>query len=136
MGRFDFVVIGIPRTSQTKKPASRQKWKNAVSEVARRRWLEAAPAPLAEATVAVVYFYRDKTDLDVDGIGKLVIDAMQGIAFSNDAIVTEVILRKTNQGAILSIESPEDVLKPYFGLTKDFVYVAVSKGPDHESLPI
>jgi len=83
----------------------------------------------------VVYFYRSETDLDVDGIGKLIVDALKGSAFEDDSVVSQVLLRKTDQDAIGALNEPPDIVTPIFGVEQDFVHVLVDNGPDHRRLP-
>jgi crossover junction endodeoxyribonuclease RusA len=132
---FEFIVVGVPRTAQTKNKRTRREWKDRVRDSALARGIVRAPIPSDQVSVVIVYFYRIETDLDVDGIGKLIVDALKGVAFVDDDVVSQVLLRKTDQDSIGELNEPPDVVTPVFGVEPDFVYVAIRDGPDHRSLP-
>ena len=135
MEPFEFIVTGVPRTVQTKNKRTRSEWKDRVRDSALARWTGRPPGLSEEASVVIVYFYRGETDLDVDGIGKLIVDALKGIAFADDNVVSQVLLRKTDQESTGALNDPPDIVTPVFGVEPDFVYVAIRAGPDHRSLP-
>jgi crossover junction endodeoxyribonuclease RusA len=133
---FEFVVRGVPRTARTKNKKTRNEWKDRVRESALENRTAYDLAFLDEVSVSIVYFYREETDLDVDGIGKLIIDALKGLAFADDDIVSQVLLRKTDQSSTNALNEPPDIVTPVFGIEPDFVYVSIREGPDHRSLPL
>jgi Holliday junction resolvase RusA-like endonuclease len=130
----DFVVVGIPRTPQTKKSKSRDDWKSQVAAAARLAAGEKF-VPITEALSAtVVYFHRDETELDVDGIGKLLLDSLEGIFFNDDCQIEQVLLRKTQQIG-LTLTNPPPVLAAHIGSEDNFVYVRLGPKPDHQEIP-
>jgi hypothetical protein len=99
----EFVVIGIPRTPQTKSPKSRSDWRDRVKAAARSAWTEVRPPLVEEVSVVMIYFYTEETNLDVDGVPKLVLDGMEGIVFEKDSVVSQVLCRKTRQDVRLTL---------------------------------
>jgi Holliday junction resolvase RusA-like endonuclease len=133
MERFDFTVAGVPRVP---KAHSKEAWKAQVAHAARDAWGVAAPVAAGDISIAIIYFYRTATNIDVDNIAKVIIDALKGIVLADDSIVTQAILRKTDQAETAEIDASTGVLERHFGVTKDFVYVVVADGPDHMRLPL
>ncbi len=130
----EFVVLGIPRTPQTKKSKSKDDWKAKVATAAR---LAAGTrfVPRSESLSAtVIYFHRDETELDVDSIGKLLLDSLEGIFFDNDHQIEQVLLRKTQQNE-LTLTNPPPVLAACVGSEDNFVYVKLGPKPEHQEIP-
>ncbi len=132
---FDFVVVGIPRTAQTKSPKSREDWKQKVAQAARSRWPVGQPPFSADVKVTIIYFYEDITFIDVDAIAKYVLDGLEGVAYEDDRIVSDLTLRKANQLGDRSVANPPAVLADALGQYAQFVYVRVTEAPDHRELP-
>ena len=132
---FDFVIVGIPRTAQTKSGTSREDWKKKVTQAARNRWPAGQPPFCADVKVTIIYFYEHSTSIDVDAIAKYVLDGLEGVAFEDDGIVSDVTLRKTNQLGDRSVANPPAVLADALGQYAQFVYVRVTEAPDHRELP-
>jgi Holliday junction resolvase RusA-like endonuclease len=134
-GVFDFVVIGVPRTPQTKSRKSREDWKQKVAQAARHRWPAGQVPFSADAKVTIIYFYEHTTSIDVDAIAKYILDGLEGVAYDDDRIVSDLTLRKTNQLADMSVANPPTVLADALGRYAQFVYVRVTGAPDHRELP-
>jgi hypothetical protein len=98
-------------------------------------WPEGRPALDREVALAVVYFYVEETDLDVDGIAKLVMDALEGSIIVNDRFVSQATLRKTELSHLAYLEEPPPSLAQAVNTNREFVYVSISDGPDHRRLP-
>jgi Holliday junction resolvase RusA-like endonuclease len=131
---FEFVVPGIPRTAQTKKSESRKKWREKVTSAAGKLWPQTRPPLTSELSAIIVYYYTEQSDLDVDGIGKLVLDALVGTIVEDDAVFTQVLLRKSNQVG-LKVSNPTSLLAESLGTYESFVYIVLDNAPNHEDLP-
>ena len=132
---LEIVVPGIPRTRQTGSPKSRRDWQERVRTEARRLWPADRPPLNGELSAVIVHFYTETTNIDVDGIAKLILDALEGEIYENDAQFSQVLLRKTNQ-VDLSISNPTPLLADTLGAYSSFVYLRLDDAPDHEELPI
>ena len=130
----EFLIEGIPRTAQTKRARSRNEWKQRVRAAAKIALLN-APAQGTEVSAVIVYFHTDETQLDVDGIPKLILDALKGVAYADDGPVAQIICRKTQKGAALTITNPTEVMTAVPDTWDHFVYVRIDAGPKHEVLP-
>jgi crossover junction endodeoxyribonuclease RusA len=132
----EFVVTGITRTPQTKSPKSRADWRDRVRTAARDAWTEARDPLTEEVSVTIIYFYMEETNLDVDGIPKLVLDGMEGTVFEGDNVVSQILCRKTRQDAGLRLVSPSSILAETVGNEDHFVYVSLGAAPDHKEIPL
>jgi Holliday junction resolvase RusA-like endonuclease len=131
----EFVTLGIPRTSQTKRANSRQLWKDAVANAAREAVgsnFEPIEVPFS---ATIIYFYTESTELDVDGIGKLLLDSIKDIVVVDDRYAEQVLLRKTNQLG-LAVVNPPEVLSDVLNEHENFVYVKIDGPPKHSEMPI
>lgn len=131
---LEFVVPGVPRTIQTKKSRTRNEWKERVREAARKGWPDGRPPLTRELSATVIHFYTRHTELDVDGIGKLILDALIGTAIEDDGLISQVLTRKSNQIGLL-VSNPPLILADTLGSIEDFVYVRLSDAPNHQELP-
>lgn len=132
---FDFVVVGIPRSPQTKSSRSPSDWKQKITQAARARWPADRPPFTANAKVTIIYFYEIATSIDVDAIAKYVLDGLEGVAYDDDSIVSDLTLRKSNQLGDWGVANPPAVLADALGQYEQFVYVRVTAAPDHRDLP-
>ncbi|MEU5995250.1 RusA family crossover junction endodeoxyribonuclease [Spirillospora sp. NPDC047418] len=84
---WDFVVLGIPASVQSKSP-TRRRWKTKVSTAALAAWTAGDP-PLASKVQIHITFYHESAPLDVDNMIKPIQDALCGIAYVDDAQLTD-----------------------------------------------
>lgn len=129
-----FTVLGVPKSVQAKNRRSVQVWKDRVADAARAVLLSGFVPLDAEVRVAVTYFYSHATDLDVDNIAKPIVDAMAGVVYEDDRLVTEVVLRKTDQTGDVTLLNPPPELADALYSEPHFVYVRCYGPPDHEEL--
>jgi Endodeoxyribonuclease RusA len=131
---IDFVVIGIPRTPQTKRAGSKQRWKEAVALAARAA--VGTPFEILERpfSATIVYFYTESTELDVDGIGKLLLDSIKDIVIVDDNFAEQVLLRKTDQLGLNLVNPPKTLLN-VLNEHQNFVYVRIDGPPNHSEVP-
>lgn len=131
---LEIVVPGIPRTRQTGSPKARQDWKERVRSLAIKEWSAERPPLNQELSAVIVHFYTEATNIDVDGIAKLILDALEGEIYENDSQFSQVTLRRTNQLG-LSISNPSPLLADTLGSHDSFVYLRLDDAPDHKELP-
>lgn len=132
--QVDFVVPGTPRTPQTSSSKSRNDWKARVRAAAVTAWPKGHPPFTEELSVTIFHFYTEITNIDVDGIAKLILDALKGVVIEDDNLISQVLLRKTNQVGLL-VSNPTPVLADTLGSHDSFVYVRLGNAPDHKELP-
>ena len=131
---FEFVILGIPRTVQTKKSSSREQWKQKVAACAIEAMTENTMFFDEACSAVVIYYFIESTELDVDGIAKLILDGLKDIVFADDKIVDQVLVRKSNQTG-LKLSNPTPVLAEALGADSNLVYVRIDYGANHSELP-
>jgi hypothetical protein len=130
----EFVVIGIPRTPQTKKVASKQLWKDTVADSARAAIGSDFAVIERPFAATIIFFYTETTELDVDGIGKLLLDSIKDIIILDDKFAEQVLLRKTDQQG-LNLVNPPQILLNVLNEYQNFVYVRIDGPPNHSEVP-
>jgi crossover junction endodeoxyribonuclease RusA len=131
---FEFIVPGIPRTAQTKKAASREAWKKLVAHQATAGLSRENSYVSDSCSATIVYFYVGSTELDVDGIAKLILDGINEIVYEDDRIVEQVLVRKSDQNG-LKLTNPPAILAEALLASQNLVYVRIDAGPNHSELP-
>jgi Holliday junction resolvase RusA-like endonuclease len=136
MERFDFVVVGTPRSRQRRRRNAGDDWKESVRTAARMRWPTSRAPYAAELQIVIIYFYRDETTIDVDNISKLILDAIKGFLFDDDKLIAQLTVRKTDLGKLHRIHNPPEALAPFLGSDANFVYVCLGAPPNHTEIPL
>ena len=79
--------------------------------------------------VTLTYVY-DEVPLDVDNIPKPILDALQGLIFSDDDQVTDLLCRKRDLNAGLQIQRLSPFLNEALTRFTPFVHIVVDHAPD------
>lgn len=85
----EFLIPRRPVSLQTNNRKGFQAWKDFVRQQAARAWGDREMIEAGELRLSLVYLCRD-SPLDVDNIIKPIQDALEGLAMSNDILVTDV----------------------------------------------
>lgn len=134
MDAFDFVVAGIPASVQATR--SKKPWQARVRRAATARWPAGTPPLVQELTATIIYFYVGDTSLDVDNIAKPILDALKGIVYPDDHLITQLVVRKTKLIPGLAINNPSPELASALAQMRgDFVYVRINRAPHHSEVP-
>lgn len=90
MHRFEFLIPKRPVSLQTKNRRNLQSWKSYVRHVAAQAWPSGVPA-VADAYLCLSIVYLcDSSPADIDNIIKPIQDALVGLAFRDDFLVSDV----------------------------------------------
>ena len=100
---------------------------------ATRYWSSTHTPANGPICLTLVYLY-DEAALDVDNIIKPIQDAIVGLAFPDDALVTDVICRRRQLRGVFDLSRVSPVLIEGFDYGDEFVYVHVSDAPPQEQL--
>jgi len=131
---IDFTVVGVPISAQAS-GSSRGKWKKRVAGAAKAAIADGNPAFGVEISATIIYFYVGRTTLDLDNIAKPILDALTGVVYQDDGLLTQITVRKTRLFAGLRIVNPSAALAARLGGDVGFVYVRIGGAPDHSELP-
>lgn len=125
---FEFIVYGVPVSQQARRGELRRKWREDVWSAASRVWNE-EPSTAGALMVTLTYVY-DEIPLDVDNIPKPILDAMQGLVFSDDEQITDLLCRKGDLNADLQILRFSPFLNEALAKSTPFVHIFVDHAPD------
>jgi Endodeoxyribonuclease RusA len=132
---FAFAVKGVPVSDQSENDRARYRWKREVAESAKRELPKKYSLVEEAMSVTIVYFYIGETDLDVDNIPKLILDALKGVIYADDKKIEQILVRKTKQGRGLDVIGPSNALLDALGWQHDFVYIEIRDAPNHLEMP-
>lgn len=100
---FEFVVDGPIVSQQTRRSQRREAWINKVRSSADAAWSSAQPQSGAVSVTLTCFFHG--RGLDVDNIPKPILDAMNGLVYTDDEQVRDLRCRKRDLDADLIIRS-------------------------------
>ena len=97
---------------------------------AERRW--ASQDPLAgDVSVTITYFFDD-AKLDVDNIPKPILDALNGLVYSDDSQVSDILCRRRDLRRELRFQNASPMLLDYLDRPGQFLHITVSNAPSQE----
>lgn len=129
-GPFEFIVLGLPvghQASSIRKTA----WKTTVRNSAAAYWQNRTSPTAQSLQVTIIHYYATTTIGDTDNLVKPILDALIGIVYVDDSIITDVLCRRRRIDTSYDFSAVPDILLD--GLTSgadDFIYVVVEPAPD------
>ncbi len=75
--------------------------------------------------VTITYFFQGAS-LDVDNIPKPILDALNGVVYSDDSQVTDLLCRKRNLSGDLRIPQPSALLLESLSRSEQFLHIVVT----------
>ena len=130
---FDFVIIGTPKSLQSKSAKKGGPWQTQVNSAAAPVWgaSHAVNAPLA---VSITYlsdrFAPGGNQPDIDNIAKPIIDALEGLVYNDDSAVSDVLCRRRSLStSLVTFRNPPISLLKALSSNTEFVHVAVDNAP-------
>jgi hypothetical protein len=83
--------------------------------------------------ITLVYLYEEVV-LDADNIIKPIQDALIGLAFLDDSLVTDIIIRRRQLGGTFDLSRASPVLIEGFEYGGEFVYVCIADASQEQLL--
>ena len=133
MQPFEFFIKGRPVSQQTRRRSKLREWREFVKQEATRYWSSTHVPANGPVCITLVYLY-DEVVLDVDNVMKPIQDALKGLAFSDDSLVTDAIIRRRQLRGSFDLSRVSPVLIEGFASGGEFIYVHVSDAPPQEQL--
>jgi crossover junction endodeoxyribonuclease RusA len=133
MQTFEFAIKSRPVSQQTRRRERLREWRDFVRREATRSWTSAHSPADGPVCITIVYLYAEAA-LDVDNIIKPIQDALVGLVFADDSIITDIIGRRRRIGGTFDLSRVSPVLVEGFELGGEFVYVNVADAPSQEQL--
>jgi crossover junction endodeoxyribonuclease RusA len=130
---FEFTIEGPPVSSQTRRRRRLQAWKAAVHKRAVEAWPGESP-PLTQDVILKVVYYYDGEPLDTDNMLKPIQDALVGVVYTDDALVTDVYGRRRALDGSFRVRGMSATLAAAFSLGREFLHIQVLPAPDPQDL--
>jgi Holliday junction resolvase RusA-like endonuclease len=130
----EFVLPQRPISQQARRQVRLREWKKLVAEHARVA-IEEPPALATEPVALRLLYLYDEVAVDVDNILKPILDALIGGLLEDDAVVTDVEIRRRRRGTAFTLTTVSPVLAAGLALGHEFVYVALRDAPPQDVLP-
>jgi len=125
MEPIEFILLRRPVSAQTKSRSSLQTWKGEIFEAARQVWPPGMPpesnTPLQ---LTIVYLCRDRA-ADIDNIIKPIQDALVGLVFRSDFLVSDVDSHRRAIVSNIDLTHLPSLLKKLSPEPDECVYVRV-----------
>src|SRR5262245_5146849 len=128
MQPFEFLIKSRPVSQQTRRRERLREWKEFVRQEATQYWSTTHVPANGPVCITLVYLY-DEVALDVDNFLKPIQDALVGLAFSDDSIVTDAISRRRQLGGTFDLSRASPVLIEGFEYGAEFVDVHIAVDP-------
>ena len=81
--------------------------------------------------VTITYFFEEAS-LDVDNIPKPILDALNGVVYSDDSQVTDLLCRKRDLSGDLRIPQPSALLLESLSRSEQFLHIIVTNALNQE----
>jgi crossover junction endodeoxyribonuclease RusA len=133
MEPFEFVIPSRPVSQQVRRRDRLREWREFVRTEAEKNWKPAHSLATAPVSITVIYLY-DEVALDVDNIVKPIMDALIGLTFDDDSLVTDATIRRRHLRGMFRLEGVSPTLAAGFELDREFVYVLLVDAPPQDEL--
>jgi len=127
MEPFYFTIPRRPISQQARRSARREEWKAYIRSIVEPQWPYGSPLELENFSIAYIYL-SDESPLDIDNVIKPIQDALVGIVFHDDGVVTDVIGHRRDRTGLFDVDRlPVPVLEA-IDLGSECVVVRISSG--------
>jgi Holliday junction resolvase RusA-like endonuclease len=121
---LEFIVIGKPKSHQTRNRRKLQEWKQLVRQSALLTWSADRQPVTDELKITVQYFHqRISSQIDGDNLLKPIQDALIGLAYEDDRqIIDTATFMRNIDGAFRLLGMPRTLIDGFLN-GEDFVYI-------------
>lgn len=130
MQPFEFLIPKRPVSLQTRRRENLQDWKNFVREEAQKAWnINLPPVSSSPLRFSIVYLC-DSSLADIDNIIKPIQDALVGLVFEDDFLISDVDSHRRFLAEPIDITDLPPLLRGAVEMGRECVYVRVSDAED------
>jgi len=129
---FEFTVPGPPVSHQSRNKAKLAAWRQMVRGAAAARW---GTTPPVQRTLRITVSYYHEglaVRIDNDNMVKPIQDALIGLVYSDDRVITDTIVRKTSIDGLFRIRGYSLVLLEALAKGDEFLHVIIDEAPSHD----
>lgn len=123
---------GPPVSQQARRKSRREEWKEAVRAKAAGLWLPALPEINGPLGLKIGYFYSGEIVLDTDNMIKPIQDALIGLVYIDDDLISDVVARRRPLDGSLRIPVMTPALTEGFGSGREFLHIVVDRSDPEE----
>src|SRR5690242_6005727 len=129
---FEFTVPGPPVSHQSGNKSKLAAWRKMVRAAAAGKWGKRA-ARAEPLKISVTYYHEGGAiRIDNDNMVKPIQDALIGLVYDDDRLVTDTVVRKTSIDGLFRVRSASLVLLEAFARGDEFLHVIIDRAPSHE----
>jgi len=132
---FEFSVIGVPVSVQTRNRQRLHQWQTQVRNSALAYWPAGDPPQHGDLILTIVYYY-DGVPLDTDNIVKPIQDALVDLVYPDDRTITDIKACKRSINGSFRVRGMSVAIAQGFSSNQEFVYVKIDRAPDPQELII
>lgn len=133
MQTFEFLIPQRPVSLQTRNRSNLQKWKAYVRTEATKSWASGTPPVTALALRFTIVYLCESSPADIDNIIKPIQDALVGLVFEDDSLVSDVDSHRRFLKDPIDITNLPPLLIGGVANGSECVYVRVSDAQDLRS---
>lgn len=126
---IEFIVEGAPVSFQAKRSAARSSWKARVKAASSAVVPDEHEVSQSRIAATLFYFPHEPMRGDVDNIVKLVLDALCGHIYVDDAQVERIVVQKFEPERVFGFGSPSATLDDALSRQRPLLYVRLSDNP-------
>lgn len=131
---FEFTVPGPPVSHQSRNKGLLEDWRQLVRAAAAERWGSTSPVTV-NLKIAVSYYHEGKSvRIDNDNMLKPVQDALIGLVYTDDKLITDAFVRKTSIDGLFRIRRGSMVFFEAMSSGGEFLHIVIDRAPSHENL--
>lgn len=130
MQTFEFIIHKRPVSLQTKNRVNLQAWKAFVRGEASKLWISGSPPVASPALRFTIVYLCDDSPADIDNIIKPIQDALVGLVFEDDFLVSDVDSHRRFLQEPIDVTNLPPLLRSGVAEGNECVYVRVSDAQD------
>lgn len=130
MQTFEFLIPKRPVSLQTKNRKNLQAWKSFVRGEAAKLWGNGTPPVSLPALRFTIVYLCDESPADIDNIIKPIQDALVGLVFEDDFLVSDVDSHRRFLDEPIDVTSLPPLLQSGVAAGNECVYVRISDAQD------
>ncbi|MBJ7312675.1 RusA family crossover junction endodeoxyribonuclease [Rugamonas sp. CCM 8940] len=130
MRPFELLIAKRPVSLQTKRRKNLQAWKNFVRTEAAKVWNADDPPVGSPFLRCIIVYLCDNSPADIDNIIKPIQDALVGLVFEDDFLVSDVDSHRRFLADTIDVTSLPLLLQAGVAKGEECVYVRISDAQD------
>jgi hypothetical protein len=131
---WECVVFGVPVSVNVTNKVKKQRWRDAVQAAVRAEWPHDEDPLACELKIHITY-YHIRAPLDVDNMIKPIQDALSGIVYVDDKLLTDTHGHRRDLSGAYKLQGLTPALAKGFMARTPFVHIRIEKSSFTGELP-